>query len=319
LHRNLSTKLVAVALAVALWLYVMLVEQNPRADRTLRVPVEVRGLSSQLVLTGTPAPVEVTLRGARGQVESLAVSEVSAWVSVQGLRAGQHLALVRVVAPRDLTVVRQDPPRERITLEQIVTETMTVEVDLVGEAYGYRLGTPEVFPRRARVTGPRSAVDKVARLVTTADRSHAILGAPSTSALKPRDQAGRLVDGLTVNPAGVTVTVPATPVFVPRSVPVAPALTGSLPAGYRISQVTVDPPVVTVGGEATRIHEVDQVQTQPISLDGVRGSVVRRASLVRPLGVSWMSAEAAQVRIVVAPEVRGPLTPSRGAEAPPAG
>ncbi|MBI4587284.1 MAG: YbbR-like domain-containing protein [Candidatus Rokubacteria bacterium] len=60
---------------------------------------------------------------------------------------------------------------------------------------------------------------------------------------------------------------------------VVPRLTGHPPAGYRVSQVRVNPAEVAVRGPRSEVGRWRQVETDPIDLSGLRGTIKRQASL----------------------------------------
>jgi len=87
-------------------------------------------------------------------------------------------------------------------------------------------------------------------------------------------------------------------------VPVVPALRGAVAAGYWITRVTTDPPVVTVRGEAAALGGIDQVATAPIDVSGLGADKTFQIALLLPAeGTSLIKAAQATVTVSVSPLV----------------
>ena len=57
-----------------------------------------------------------------------------------------------------------------------------------------------------------------------------------------------------------------------KTVKVEPRVIGSTAPGFRLEQVTVDPPTVGIAGPEKRVNEIDSVITDPVDASGVMGS-----------------------------------------------
>jgi len=70
-----------------------------------------------------------------------------------------------------------------------------------------------------------------------------------------------------------------------RDVPVEPRVIGSFAPGYQISEVRVDPPVITISGPKKRVEAVQSAITDPIDVSGDmgQGAFVRHAYVSDPL------------------------------------
>ena len=100
-----------------------------------------------------------------------------------------------------------------------------------------------------------------------------------------------------------------------REVPVRVAFTGSLPQGYTVESLSTDPPAVVVEGAESELKGLNEVQTEPIDMTGVRESF----SLMTPLDYAGRFTSLKSVRSVeVDVKIVGP-PPAPGDEmSPPA-
>jgi len=122
--------------------------------------------------------------------------------------------------------------------------------------------------------------------------------------VQPRavDASGGTIDGLTVDPAVVQLTVPVLPTATTRTVPVVPAVRGAVATGYWITRVTSDPTVVTVRGEGAVLSTIDQITTAPIDVSGLGADRTFLVALLLPAdGISIVKAAQATVTVSIAP------------------
>lgn len=85
-----------------------------------------------------------------------------------------------------------------------------------------------------------------------------------------------------------------------RQVPVQPRIMGTFATGYRIGQVLVDPPTITITGPKARVEAVDAATTDPIDVTGNinRASFMRHPYVSDPL-VQVSSSEPVRVTVIM--------------------
>ncbi len=306
--RNFSTLLMSFLLAVAVWVSAVLSE-DPNEVRVYPRPVAVSvvGLGKGLMtVDGLPASVRVTLRAPRSVWASLEgdPTGVQAFVNLSGLTPGVYAVPVQVrVAAQPVEVVGVTPARLQITLDRRLTREVPVRVDLRGEvAVGYYASAPVVHPAAVEVSGPALAVQKV-----TAVRGQvSIEGVRETFkreiALTPVDADGRQVAGVTVQPSRAMVTVAVRQLGGYRDVAVKVRLVGQVANGYRITNVTVSPPVVTVfSQQPQKVRNLPGfVETEALDISGATDDIDARLKLVLPEGISLVGEDTVLVQVNVA-------------------
>jgi YbbR domain-containing protein len=52
------------------------------------------------------------------------------------------------------------------------------------------------------------------------------------------------------------------------------------PPGYRVETTTIVPPTVAISGPASAVQSVDEIDTEPVDVTGITGSVQRQVALV---------------------------------------
>jgi YbbR domain-containing protein len=119
LTRHWELKLLALAFAVALWLFVMTSEKS---DMILSASIEVGGLAPGLVVAGEqPETVDVQLHGLRVSLARLVPDQLRARLDLAGAGPGEVTVRVlpeHITVPRGITVLRINPSRIRLVLSE---------------------------------------------------------------------------------------------------------------------------------------------------------------------------------------------------------
>src|SRR6059036_1763401 len=132
--RHLGLKLMAIALAMMLWL---IVAGDHLVERSLRVPLEYRNIPSELELVGDPpTAVDVRLRGSSALLGRLEPRDIVAVLDLGAARAGSrmfHLRSDEVRAPYGVDVAQVVPGTLALDLEKSGRRTIPIVPALDGE------------------------------------------------------------------------------------------------------------------------------------------------------------------------------------------
>jgi YbbR domain-containing protein len=166
--RHLGLKMLAIALAVLLWLTVA---GEHEVERTMRVPLEFRNTPEALEIVGEPpSTVDVRLRGSSATLSRLESGEVVTVLDLSGARSGSrlfHLRADEVRVPYGVKVSQVVPSTLSLVLERSLTRTIPIVPATEGEAApGYDLGAITSEPSTIQVIGPESRVRQLASATT---------------------------------------------------------------------------------------------------------------------------------------------------------
>lgn len=175
--RNLSLKLVSVALAISLELYFM--SPTNLAIETMKVPVEILNVPSTMV---TVAPIigpgglsaEVKIRGPQPLVERALNSPhkfLTRIPDTDGLERAFDLELrvEQLGLPAGVDVVEMQPARIEVRLEPSIKREIPIRLVKEGEVKeGYFIENAILSPDRIVVSGPQSEVDAIEAIDTEA-------------------------------------------------------------------------------------------------------------------------------------------------------
>ena len=315
LFRNLSTLLLAFALAVVVW-FSAETAANPNIESTRSVPLEIDGLDpNMLVVSSPPAQVRVTLRSPSSVMTSLdsVDGSISAWVDVSGLEAGTYELEVKAKASETYGPVRISqitPQFVTLTIESLITRSIPVDLEISGEpAIGYEKGPASYTPTSVTVSGPASLVDQVTNALVTLDISDANETINVDIPVLALDSNGEPVEGVLINPKEISVTQPIYLQGGYRNV-IVKVLTSGQPAnGYKLTNITVSPlNVVVFSSDPQLVNDLPgYVETEPVDLTGTEDDVDTFVGLELPDGVSVVGDQAVLVRVSIA-AIEGSLT-----------
>jgi YbbR domain-containing protein len=308
LGRNLGTLLLAFALALVVWVSsVISADPNIDCPTPIRIPVDVIGQdpSTQLM---EPLPADVSIqffapRSICGQLGSSTVTD--ALIDLTGLSTGTHLVSVQppTVSVTPVRIVDYSPQEVTVVLEQMVSQPFRVEVVITGEpALGFQNGIPSIEPEEVVVSGPESAVAQVAQIAGLMDIAEAREGVSRDVGVRPLNDAGGIVTGVEVSPTSVQVTIPVIQLGRYRELAVQVNTQGQWARGYRLTNITVSPPTVTVFSEDPEfINSLPGfVETLPIDLTDASDDVEANVGLSLPEGVSLVGRETVFVQVGIA-------------------
>jgi len=200
-------RLVALAVALALWFSLSYREREAMSERTIDVPVSYNQPRGYVVLNPLPT-VKVHLRGSSKTIRSLNPYNIDVQVKLPPAKGGNvtlDLGPENVLRPEDLQVVSIRPNVLPVGLEREVTGSVAVHPKLTGEpAGGSTAGEPLAIPSRITITGPESLINKTRALPTRPISldGHAISFEEETEVVLP--------DLLQAQPSTVTVRIPLT-------------------------------------------------------------------------------------------------------------
>ncbi|HCB00884.1 MAG TPA: hypothetical protein DEP19_00735 [Anaerolineae bacterium] len=312
---NYKTFLWALALSIAVWISAV-TSADPDETRKLPYPVTIQkiGQSSDLVLGSTiPEQVEITLRAPRSVWELLEANPqlVSAILDFSTLSAGEHTSELQIqINARPVQIITVTPSAVTFNLEPLERKILEVDLNLVGEvAVGYQIGEANLETVQVTVSGPQSKVEQVVRARASVDVNGIRENLDQVSTIELLDVDGQIIEGLNVSPSSVNVLLPVSQQGGYRDVAVKITIVGRVASGYRLTDLSVFPPVITVFSTNPDLvsNLPGVIETQPLDLQSAQDDITTRLSLVLPEGVSIIGEQTVLVQAGVSP-IEGSVT-----------
>jgi len=307
--KDLPTLILSFLLAVAVWISaVTAADPNETRQFPEAVKVEVLGLDPEFSLVGdVPDTIIVTITAPNSVWNTLLTTPdvVNAYLDLSGKMAGDYEIKIKTqVDARPVEVVSVEPAFVRVHLEKSATISLPVELMPQGEAAtGYDIGTPSFSENTANVTGPESLIAQIDKVIAPVNIEGILQTLSQAVRLRAVDKNGLTVENVSIAPDRVTVTLPVESESGYRNLAVKAVVAGQLAAGYRLSNISVMPPTVTVYSADTEL--VNQlpgyIETSVISITSAKSDIDMGVSLNLPSGLSVVGDQMVSVHIGISP------------------
>ncbi len=309
ISQNYRTFLWAFALAIAVWISAV-TSADPDETRSLQspIPVEIIGQSPNLVLSSNvPKEVALTLRAPRS-VWDLIESDpniVRAILDLSGLSSGEHEIELQIqVNARPVQIVSVAPSIISFSLEPLIKQTFDLDLTLSGEAaVGYQIGEAALEPLQVVVSGAQSQVERVKRARVSVNINGVRENYDQSLTVEVLDEKGQKVEGVSVSPEAVHVVLPVSQQGGYRDVAVKVVIVGRVASGYRLTDLSVFPPVVTIFSTDPQLvgNLPGVVETQPLDLQNAQDDINTRLAINLPIGISIIGEQTVLIRAGVSP------------------
>ena len=307
--RNLRTFLLALVLGISVWVSaVSAADPNEVRPYPKPIPLQVIGQDPSLVITTElPSTVEVSLRAPHSVWESLVAQDdsVRAILDLTGLSGGKHTMPVQItVGTRPYQLVLVNPTTVTVDLEAISTQSFPLVLSLAGQpAAGYQAGDVSMDVSEVTVSGPESIIQRVAQTRVVVNLDSIRESIDESLQIQVVDHQNKAIKGLTINPESVRVTIPISLQGGFRDVAVKVIVEGQQAPGYRIENISVFPPVITVFAKDPDLVNAlpGVVNTQPLDLQDRREDVSTRLSLDLPDNITIIGSKTVQVQVSISP------------------
>lgn len=313
-------KVLALALAILLWTMVVR-DYNKETTVNFDVPLAVRHHPTLVMFEGPQdleTSVEVRVTGPNLLVSGLTEEDFFAQVDYGRVTEAHKSQSVEVEVQvpsriREQVKVRVVPSTVTVTLVENRTVAVPVEVS---PQQGIKSEGPREFrytavPDRKSIemSGRSDYLNQVRTALVTLEGADLIpplvggvLREPVVKIQKPvqpLDATRNKVDKLALHYADVVITWEELPRG--KTVQVEPVVQGTLPAGFELVSVAVEPTTITLRSGAVdgRLPDVSTVATEPVDLTGQTKTFTTAARVIAPPGTS-AAVTSVQVTVTIA-------------------
>lgn len=208
---------------------------------------------------------------------------------------------VEAVDPR-VQVLDFEPRAIVVTLDRVGSKSVPIRAVIGPVPSGLDVGDPVIEDAAtATITGPQSVVANVTEVQARITIDGSGIDVNQLVELLPVDGAGEPLAPVDVEPAQVRVRVPVFTDRRSKTLPVTPNVVGTPAAGFEVASVEVNPPVISIEGDANDLAGLDRADTLPISVSGASSQVVQTVGFALPDGVQALSADSVQVTVTLRP------------------
>jgi YbbR domain-containing protein len=280
LLNNIGLLVLAIFLALIIWITAQYTN-DPNEERTTRpLKLEKTGLAPGYIITNDYSQdARITLRAPSSIWEQIENDPklLQPFIDLSTAKEGINKNIkVDLTIDEDIEsvikVVKIDPENVEIVLDESIKEQFPIEAIVSGELpLGYEKGELTLEPEVVTISGPKSALNQIDRVQVNLDISGRTENINSSLPLNVLNPEGGNVDEISLSPPETTAILPISLLGGFKNVVVKVNTTGQIAEGYRLTNVSVTPPTITVFSEDPRMVEdlPGFVDTQPVDLSGL--------------------------------------------------
>ncbi|MBP3754223.1 MAG: hypothetical protein J6I66_05140 [Lachnospiraceae bacterium] len=292
---NFGLKLLSVALAFVLWVIVAQISNpvgtvsfsNVRVTLINAEQLEAQGKVYQ-ILDQTDV-VKVTVRAPESVISTLSASDISAVADLSEINEDGTVPITysldraeRIIADHDELLISVDDKK---------TKYVNIQYQLIGEVgEGCVQGGVKLARNRLEISGPASAVDRIAYALVTIDLDGAIKTISADMEIYLYDATGNRIENELIVKQTDYVTTTVT-VLSTKRVPIYASVTGDPSVGYIYTgDLSVDPEVITIAGDTSVLNGITSIDiTDPVDIGSARNDITATYDLTRylPSGVEF--------------------------------
>ncbi|KOP80885.1 hypothetical protein AMS59_00060 [Lysinibacillus sp. FJAT-14745] len=287
-----------VALILALLLFFSVRTESSPSNKTIMseqtavirdVPVDVFYDDKNLIVTGIPKTVNVTIKGPMTLVlQAQATKDFSVFADLSKLLIGQHNVRLQYENLSEKLQVTLDPAIVKVNIEEKVTQEFRVDPELNTRLIeeGYILNGMTANPATVYVTGAKSAIENISYVKATVTGEKG-LNEPfsQVAAVKVLDRDLNKLD-VTIQPETVKVQVDIGAYS--RELPVVLKEIGKTANGITVNQLTISPTKVRVYGKKSSIDALTAIPLE-VDLSKITESKTYEFDVKLPEGVTKIS------------------------------
>ena len=262
-ENNRMLKLIALAIAIVLWLYVG-TQQDPLAQHTYEVQLEMENLPVDKTASLSEETVKVRVMGRQDRLNALSGSD---------FKASVDLSDVQVTLPNEVYFARTNPSMVNVQVDALQGSEMSVDINTTGTLPGgVTLEDMSVEPQKVFVTSDDAALlAEVDSVGVSVDLASIYDDSKQNVDVQLYDIAGNPINDerLQALPAQVSLAIKTSQSDTEKTVPIQAHLVGQLPQGVQIESVSIQPETATVSGAPEDLAAIESVRTAAIDLSQI--------------------------------------------------
>ncbi|KMY48258.1 CdaR family protein [Peribacillus loiseleuriae] len=263
------------------------------------IPVEIYYDQKNLVVTGAPEKVDVTLTGVKPVLMSAKSKrdfKVYIDLSDPDITMGDKRVPIKIMDLSEKLKATIDPGYVTVNVQERVTEEFSVEPDYnrANLKDGYTTESVVINPQTVRITGAKDTIDQIsyvkAMLQLNKDIKDTVNGQATIRALD-RD-LNKL--NVIIEPATVRFTLKVN--ISSKTVPITLVQSGKVRSGLEIKSVTAEQKEVVLYGKASVLQNIKEVKV-PVDVSKIAGDEEFDLPIAVPDNVQRISREVVTVKI----------------------
>lgn len=263
------------------------------------VPVEVYYDTENLVVSGIPDSVDVTLKGAKSLITAAKNQRdftVYVDLSDPNITLGKRTVTFKIANLNEKLIATVNPEYAEVKIQEKVTKEFSIDAEYNHSVLedGYLAEEPVVEPQTVKITGAKEIIDQISYVKAIIDLEKGVHETVTREAtVQALDRNLNKLD-VTVEPASVNVTLK---VSIPdKKVKINPVQKGKPKDGLAIKSISVVPKDVTIYGKQEELDKIDEINLD-VDVTHVTKDTEVELNLPKPENVKGMSVSTVKVKI----------------------
>ncbi|WP_066321574.1 YbbR-like domain-containing protein [Bacillus sp. FJAT-29814] len=263
------------------------------------IQVKVYYDTKNLVVSGVPDTVDVTLKGPITHVQTAkAMKNFEVYVNLADAKIGRQKAKIEIRNLSDKIKATIKPDSATVTVEEKITKEFNVEAefnqDLIGE--GFSAGKPVVEPKKVKVTGAKSKIDRITYVKAVVDERDKLKETTTKEATVQVLDKGLNKLTVEVEPATVKVTIPIKENS--KTVPINTVRKGTPPEGVTIESIDLETTEAVITGDEDVLKNTDSVRVE-VDVSKITANTTLDLPVIISNGITKVSPQMVKVNVKV--------------------
>lgn len=278
---NLPARIICLLVACGLWVYVM-TDQNPIMERNVEVRLQQMNLPNHMMAFNVPDKVVVKVRGTRTKVSDNLENKIVATLNMKTATEGQQTIPVKVFFANG-DVVQVIPSEVSVYVDTVSEKKVPVVTRIVGAiSNDMTIGHSTITPPQVTLRGATHRIDKVNKVVAPIDVTDHQGDFQTESELVAVSEDGYDIPNMKIIPERVMVQATMVSQMLSVDIPVKLVMSGELPKGIIVTKSEVLPDKVRITAPPSMLKELKAINTKPVDVSKLEGSMVVAAELDLP-------------------------------------
>ena len=285
LKNNSKIKIISLLSAMVLWMYVMAIVDPEETKLFENIPVTITNKNELnerdlVIYPEQDLTTNIYVTGKLSNLKKVTKDDINVYGQINNPLEGNNEIYLKVSTSQRVNYDFKNPVMI-VTLEKIISEDKSIKVDITGSG---KNNVDNIMLQdnidKVSISGPRSLVNKVKRVVGTVKVSGESNNFSQSIKLEPVDANGKVVEGVELEKDSVNVNII---LLAQKTVPITLKLSDNSESGvnYTMSQNTV-----TIKGKKDIVDSINNIETQPVKLSEILPGTSKDIYLQVPSGIT---------------------------------
>ena len=285
LKYNSKIKIISLLSAMVLWMYVMAIVDPEETKLFENIPVTITNKNELnerdlVIYPEQDLTTNIYVTGKLSNLKKVTKDDINVYGQINNPLEGNNEIYLKVSTSQRVNYDFKNPVMI-VTLEKIISEDKSIKVDITGSG---KNNVDNIMLQdnidKVSISGPRSLVNKVKRVVGTVKVSGESNNFSQSIKLEPVDSNGKVVEGVELEKDSVNVNII---LLAQKTVPIILKLSDNSESGvnYTMSQNTV-----TIKGKKDIVDSINNIETQPVKLSEILPGTSKDIYLQVPSGIT---------------------------------